>query len=149
MQNSGTEHGPAPSAPAGPLPFGRLHPPTCRGREVLDRVGDKWSLQVLAVLADRTMRFGELRRAIDGISQRMLTVTLRNLERDGIVNRTMYPVMPPHVEYALTPLGKTLLEATSAFIIWAEAHVELIEKARADYDTRMADASGPEGFRTS
>ncbi|MFC5751052.1 winged helix-turn-helix transcriptional regulator [Actinomadura rugatobispora] len=149
MQNSSVEHGPGPSVPAGALTTGTMYAPTCRGREVLDRVGDKWSLQVLAVLADRTMRFGELRRTIDGISQRMLTVTLRTLERDGIVIRTMYPVMPPHVEYALTPLGKTLLEAASAFIIWAEAHVDLIEEARADYDARAADEAGPEGFRTS
>jgi DNA-binding HxlR family transcriptional regulator len=125
------------------LPAG-MSQPTCRGREVLDRIGDKWSLHVLAVLNDRTLRFGELRREIDGISQRMLTVTLRTLERDGIVTRTMYPVMPPRVDYALTTLGKTMLKAAGAFILWAEAHVDEIETARADYDAlveRVAEAA--------
>ncbi|MFI0355176.1 winged helix-turn-helix transcriptional regulator [Actinomadura sp. 9N407] len=111
-------------------------PSTCRGREVLDRVGDKWSLQVIAVLGERTLRFGQLRREIDGISQRMLTVTLRNLERDGVLTRKMYPVMPPRVDYALTPLGKTLLEAAGAFMTWAEAHVEQIDEARSAYDAK-------------
>jgi DNA-binding HxlR family transcriptional regulator len=120
-----------------PVPAGTL-PSTCRGREVLDRVGDKWSLQVLTVLDDRTLRFGELRRAVEGISQRMLTVTLRTLERDGIVHRTLYPEIPPRVEYTLTPLGKTLLKAASAFILWAETHVDEIDEARADYDARAA-----------
>ena len=82
----------------------------CRAREVLDRVGDKWSLQVIALLGERTKRFTELRREIEGISQRMLTVTLRGLERDGIVTRTVYPVVPPRVEYSLTDDGHLLAE---------------------------------------
>ena len=74
----------------------------CRIREILERVGDKWSLQVIFHLGDGPLRFTSLKRSIDGVSQRMLTVTLRGLERDGIVSRTMYPVIPPRVEYALT-----------------------------------------------
>jgi DNA-binding HxlR family transcriptional regulator len=117
------------------------HPSTCRGRGVLERVGDKWSLQVLAALDDKTLRFGELRRAIDGISQRMLTVTLRNLERDGIVHRTLYPEIPPRVEYTLTPLGETLMQAVGDFILWAEDHVDEIDEARAAYDDRTGAES--------
>ncbi len=77
----------------------------CEVRQILDRIADKWSLLAIALLEGRTLRFNELRREIDGISQRMLTVTLRQLERDGLVTRTVYPVVPPRVEYALTPLG--------------------------------------------
>ncbi|GLZ02795.1 transcriptional regulator [Actinomadura sp. NBRC 104412] len=119
--------------------------PSCRGREVLERVGDKWSLHVISVLNERTMRFGELRRSVDGISQRMLTVTLRSLERDGIVHRTLYPEIPPRVEYGLTALGKTLLEAVSTFIQWAETHVDEIDAARAEYDARNGQANGATG----
>ncbi|MGI8335106.1 winged helix-turn-helix transcriptional regulator [Actinomadura scrupuli] len=108
----------------------------CRARENLDRIGDKWSLYVISLLAEGTKRFGELKREADGISQRMLTVTLRGLERDGIVTRTMYPVMPPRVEYALTDLGRDLLGAVAPFIAWLNAHVPEIEAARQEYDTR-------------
>ncbi|HEU5031222.1 MAG TPA: helix-turn-helix domain-containing protein [Spirillospora sp.] len=108
----------------------------CRGREILDRIGDKWSLQVIALLGDRTLRFTELKREIEGISQRMLTVTLRGLERDGIVTRTVYPVVPPRVDYALTPMGATLLEAAITLVSWAESHLSEIDAARAAYDAR-------------
>ncbi|MGP4029796.1 winged helix-turn-helix transcriptional regulator [Actinomadura sp. 3N407] len=111
----------------------------CRAREILDRVGDKWSLQVISLLGERTKRFTELRREIDGISQRMLTVTLRGLERDGIVSRTVYPVMPPRVDYSLTPMGATLLDAASTLVKWAESHINEIDAARADYDVRTAE----------
>nr|WP_243725642.1 helix-turn-helix domain-containing protein [Actinomadura rubrisoli] len=111
----------------------------CRAREILDRVGDKWSLQVIALLGERTKRFTELKREIDGISQRMLTVTLRGLERDGIVSRTVYPVMPPRVDYALTPLGRTLMDAASSLVRWAETHLDEIDEARAEYDVRAAE----------
>src|SRR6476469_8338955 len=111
----------------------RLHPhsASCRAREILDRVGDKWSLQVVALLGERTKRFTELKREIDGISQRMLTVTLRGLERDGIVIRTVYPVMPPHVDYSLTQMGATLMEAANTLVSWAETHINEIDAARA------------------
>ena len=78
-------------------------------REVLHRVGDKWSVQIVALLGDGPMRFSELRRAIEGISQRMLTLTLRGLERDGLITRTVFPTIPPRVDYALTALGRDLL----------------------------------------
>ncbi|HEY3958429.1 MAG TPA: helix-turn-helix domain-containing protein [Streptosporangiaceae bacterium] len=108
----------------------------CQASEVLGRVGDKWSLQVIFALGDGARRFTDLKRGIDAISQRMLTVTLRGLERDGIVTRTMYPVMPPRVDYALTPMGRTLLDAAGTLIRWAHAHLDEIEAARAAYDAR-------------
>jgi DNA-binding HxlR family transcriptional regulator len=108
----------------------------CRAREILTRIGDKWSLYVVSRLGEETKRFTDLKRGIEGISQRMLTVTLRGLERDGIVVRTVYPVMPPRVEYALTPMGRTLLETVGTLVAWAEDHVTQIEDARAAYDTR-------------
>lgn len=108
----------------------------CRVREILERVGDKWSLFVISCLGDGPKRFTALKRSVDGISQRMLTVTLRGLERDGIVSRTMYPVMPPRVDYELTPLGQTLLDAVGALMTWADAHLDEVDAARAAYDTR-------------
>ena len=111
----------------------------CEVRQILDRVADKWSLLVVSLLeAERKMRFTELRREIDGISQRMLTVTLRQLERDGLVKRTVYPVVPPKVEYELTPLGCTLHETIQALVRWTERHQNEIAAARAAYDTRQA-----------
>lgn len=112
------------------------HPGNCRAREILDRIGDKWSLQVIATLGPGTRRFTELKRGIDGISQRMLTVTLRGLERDGILTRTVYPVVPPRVEYELTDLGRTLLDSVSALVVWAESNLQRIDAARAAYDAR-------------
>jgi DNA-binding HxlR family transcriptional regulator len=112
----------------------------CDVRQILDRVADKWSLLVVALLDHRTMRFSELRRQIDGISQRMLTVTLRHLERDGLVARTVYPVVPPRVEYALTPLGASLLQTIQALVTWTEANQEQIAASRAAYDARAAEA---------
>jgi DNA-binding HxlR family transcriptional regulator len=114
----------------------------CRIREILDRVGDKWSLQVIFHLGDGPQRFTGLKRSIDGVSQRMLTVTLRGLERDGIVSRTMYPVIPPRVEYALTPLGATLLDAAGTLVSWAEAHLDEVDAARAAYDARVMSRDG-------
>ena len=119
------------------LPPGGIPPPgACRASEVLGRVGDKWSLQVIFSLGQGTQRFTDLKRGIDGISQRMLTVTLRGLERDGIVTRTMYPVMPPRVDYALTPMGRTLLNAACTLIGWVQDHLDEIDAARAAYDAR-------------
>ncbi|MYS78951.1 winged helix-turn-helix transcriptional regulator [Embleya scabrispora] len=111
----------------------------CEVRQILDRVADKWSLLVIAILESRTLRFTELRREIDGISQRMLTVTLRQLERDGLVRRTVYPVVPPRVDYALTPMGTTLHTTIRSLVTWTEEHQERIAEARARYDAR-ADA---------
>lgn len=112
----------------------------CRAREILDRVGDKWSMAVLYQLSNGTMRFTELLRSIPGLSQRMLTVTLRGLERDGLVSRTVHPVIPPHVDYALTPLGETLRDIVSALVTWAHDHLEEIDHARTAYDTATSVA---------
>jgi len=103
-------------------------------REILDLVGDKWSLYIIASLKDGAVRFNELRRRIDGISQRMLTITLRGLERDGLVKRTLFPTIPPRVEYELTDVGRSLLEPVMALTLWANANQLNIQRARAHYD---------------
>jgi DNA-binding HxlR family transcriptional regulator len=105
-------------------------------RDVLNRVGDKWSVQIVALLGDGTMRFSELRRSIEGISQRMLTLTLRGLERDGLITRTVFPEIPPRVEYELTRLGKTLLDPIQALAEWAAEHRVSIQDARAKFDAK-------------
>lgn len=122
---------------------GLASPSSCRAREVLERIGDKWSLYVIHLLGGGTRRFSDLRRMIDGISQRMLTVTLRGLERDGLVARTVHPTVPPRVDYALTPMGHTLLDTVGALIEWADERLPEIDAARAAYDRRsaMLDAS--------
>jgi DNA-binding HxlR family transcriptional regulator len=108
----------------------------CEVRQILDRIADKWSLLVIALLDCQSLRFTQLRREIDGISQRMLSVTLRQLERDGLVTRTVHPVVPPRVDYALTPLGRTLHQTIKSLVTWTEQHQEEIIAARAAYDAR-------------
>jgi DNA-binding HxlR family transcriptional regulator len=108
----------------------------CEVRQILDRIADKWSLLVIALLEKRKLRFTELKKSIEGISQRMLTTTLRHLERDGIIERTVYPVVPPRVEYALTPLGCTLHDTIRALVVWTERYQGEIAAARARYDAR-------------
>lgn len=117
-----------------------LHvPEDCRAiSEVLDRVGDKWSVLVVATLGEGPKRFNELRRAIASISQRMLTLTLRGLERDGLVTRTMFPTIPPRVDYALTELGCSLLTPVNALGDWARQNRQKLEQARAKFDTAEA-----------
>ncbi|MFJ2952082.1 winged helix-turn-helix transcriptional regulator [Streptomyces sp. NPDC087226] len=115
----------------------------CRTRVVLDIVGDKWSLLVVRSLRDGPRRFTELSRAIDGISRRMLTVTLRGLERDGILTRTVHNVMPPHVSYELTEMGRTLRAATAPLLEWSVAHLARIDDARAAYDARTDTSAAP------
>ena len=105
-------------------------------RDVLDRVGDKWSLLLVASLGGDVMRFTDLLRHIPGISQRMLTLTLRQLERDGLVIRTAYAEVPPRVEYRLTALGGTLVEIAHTIAHWAIANHATIEQSRAEYDAR-------------
>jgi DNA-binding HxlR family transcriptional regulator len=112
----------------------RLDADTCAARAILDQVADKWALYVVAALDDGEMRFTELKRAIDGISQRMLTVTLRGLERDGLVTRTIYSPMPPNIAYRLTPLGATLRAAASPLVRWAKEHRGEIDAAQRRYD---------------
>ncbi|SRR6266511_924479 len=115
----------------------------CVAREILSRVGDKWSVYVLYVLGkDGTLRFTALRARIEGISQRMLTVTLRGLERDGLVARTVYAEVPPRVEYALTTLGSTLSGMVCGLVEWSNAHLKEIDAARANYDAGRTRPSG-------
>lgn len=106
----------------------------CPTRQIINRIGDRWSLLVLYALEARTLRFQELRRAVDGISQKMLTQTLRGLERDGLLTRTVYASIPPRVDYALTPLGQSLSERITAIRIWAYNNIENIAGARAAFD---------------
>jgi DNA-binding HxlR family transcriptional regulator len=113
----------------------------CELRDLLDRLADKWSLLVVEVLGTGTHRFSELRREIDDISQRMLTLTLRNLERDGLVSRTVHPVVPPRVDYTLTALGYSLLDAMVPLVAWTRAYRKEVADARAAYDGRRADAA--------
>ena len=104
--------------------------------DVLNRIGDKWSVMVVSQLRGGPKRFSDIRRAIGGISQRMLTLTLRNLERDGLVTRTIYAQIPPRVDYELTPLGETLLPAIGALWDWATSNYANIQMSRRDYDAR-------------
>jgi DNA-binding HxlR family transcriptional regulator len=105
---------------------------------VIDHLADKWAVLIIGQLANGTMRFAELRRAIDGVSQKMLTVTLRDLERDGLVNRKLYASVPPKVEYSLTPLGASLSNKVEDLCRWAEAHMEQVVSSREDFDKRMS-----------
>jgi DNA-binding HxlR family transcriptional regulator len=109
---------------------------SCRVRSVLDRIGDKWAIYVIDRLGAGPRRFSELHRGIDGITARMLTVTLRGLERDGLLTRTVHAAVPPRVDYALTPLGQTLREVIGQLVGWADDHLDAIEAARSDYDAR-------------
>ena len=103
-------------------------------REILDLVGDKWTLYIIATLRNGPVRFNELRRQIDGISQRMLTINLRRLERDGLVKRTLFPTIPPRVDYELTEVGRTLLAPVMALVTWANSNQENIQDARVRFD---------------
>jgi DNA-binding HxlR family transcriptional regulator len=105
-------------------------------REVLNRIGDKWSVQIVALLGEGPMRFSDLRRSIEGISQRMLTLTLRGLERDGLITRTVFPEIPPRVEYELTRLGNTLLEPIQGLADWADNNRTSIQDARVKFDSK-------------
>ncbi len=110
--------------------------------EILARIGDKWTVLVVELLADGPMRFNEIRRTINSISQRMLTLTLRGLERDGLVTRTVYPTIPPRVEYELTRLGQTLREPLAAIAVWAREHRSSIEEARKRFDADSQSQTG-------
>lgn len=111
----------------------------CDAREALDRIADKWTALIIHVLSRGTKRHSELQRLISGISQKMLTQTLRSLETDGIVDRKVYPVVPPKVEYSLTPLGRSLIEPLDAICRWAEKHLPELEAARAASRQRERD----------
>lgn len=109
---------------------------SCPTRHVLDIIADKWSTLIIVLLEDHPLRFAALQRRIGGISQKMLTQTLRNLERDGLVRRTVYAEVPPRVEYALTPLGRTLCEPFRSIHRWAEENIDAIMTAQQCYDER-------------
>lgn len=106
----------------------------CEVRDVLDRIGDKWTVLVISLLADGPRRFNELRRLGHGITQRMLSVTLRAAQRDGLVTRTVTPTVPPRVDYALTDAGKSLAGVVTELLRWAEAHRQYIHDTRQAYD---------------
>ncbi|MBR0983418.1 winged helix-turn-helix transcriptional regulator [Bradyrhizobium liaoningense] len=133
---------PAPPRPtarsdARPDPIPDPNHADCRGvASVLSRVGDKWSVFVIMMLGDGPKRFNELKRMINGISQRMLTLTLRGLERDGLVTRTIFPTIPPRVDYELTDLGRGLQQPVKALGQWAIDHLMQIEAARTKFDQR-------------
>lgn len=115
----------------------------CKGvSNVLQRVGDKWSVLVVATLSQGPRRFSELRREIEAISQRMLTLTLRSLERDGLVSRTVTPTTPPRVDYALTPLGHSLQQPVLALAQWAVDHLEEISTAQNAFDQESVEDQG-------
>jgi DNA-binding HxlR family transcriptional regulator len=105
-------------------------------REILDRVGDKWSIFIVVILNTGPKRFNELKRSIGIVSQRMLTLTLRGLERDGLVKRTVTPTIPPRVDYELTRLGYTLVSAIEPLVKWADRTRQAVEKARVRFDQR-------------
>lgn len=120
-----------------------LHGADCQKiSQVLARVGEKWSILIIMFLAEKPRRFTEIKRAINGISQRMLTLCLRGLERDGLIKRTVIAVMPPHVEYELTPLGRSLTNPVVALGTWANDHIADIDAARQAFDAQDSARSG-------
>ena len=116
----------------GPDPYDR----NCPTRQLLDRIGDQWTVLIVGALKDGPLRFTEIGHRVDGISQKVLTQTLRSLVRDGILTRKVYAVMPPNVTYQLTPLGTALLEAATPLLEWTTGALPLIDAARAEYDAR-------------
>jgi len=126
---------------------GNLHvPEDCRAvSEVLARVGDKWTVLVVSTLGDGPKRFNELRKALGSISQRMLTLTLRGIERDGLVTRTVLPTNPPRVDYELTRLGRSLLEPVSELGLWARKNRPTIAQARARFDAAQTERESSRG----
>src|SRR5690349_12107567 len=118
---------------------GNVYDQNCPTRMVLDRLADKWTVLVVGLLARGTRRFGELRRDITGISPKVLTQTLRALERDGILTRHVYASVPPKVEYTLTPLGRTLIDLVEAIRGWAESHIEAVLESQQSFDQQTQD----------
>lgn len=117
------------------MPATPVYAENCPTRQILDRIADKWTTLVIEILSTRpAVRFSELRRAVEGISQKMLTQTLRELERDGLVTRTVFAAVPLRVEYALTPLGRTLCEPLHALHDWATQHMGAIHEAQGRFD---------------
>lgn len=110
----------------------------CPTRQVLDRIADKYTVLIMVYLQEKPRRFNELQRMVSGISQKMLTQTLRSLERDGLVTRTIYAEVPPRVEYALTALGESLIDPLDALRYWAESRIDAVIAAQAEYDKKYS-----------
>ena len=117
--------------PAPPDPYAA----DCPTRLLLDRIGDKWTVLTLILIRDKPRRFNALRRDIEGVTQKMLSQTLKQMERDGLITRTVFPTMPVSVEYAITPLGLTLTSTIDALRVWAEAHIAEVQAAQRRYDS--------------
>jgi DNA-binding HxlR family transcriptional regulator len=132
---------PAPSGPPHPL-----HQDCQKVSQILARIGEKWSMLVVMLLRDGPRRFNDIKRNTAGISQQMLTRTLRGLERDGIVTRRIFPTSPPQVEYSLTALGRSMSEPVSAFGEWVQAHLGEIDAARRRFDERDGKVERPAGL---
>jgi DNA-binding HxlR family transcriptional regulator len=128
-----TQTAPAQTAP---VSCGDPYQADCATRRILDRIGDRWTVLIVGTLGDGDARFSELRRRVEGVSQKMLTQTLRGLERDGLVRRTVYPEVPVRVEYALTEAGRTLLEPLRALRRWSIEHAGDVSAAQDAYDHR-------------
>jgi DNA-binding HxlR family transcriptional regulator len=120
------------------MPAPNAYNADCPTRLVLDRVGDKWAVLILGLLATESRRFNQLRREIEGVSQKVLSQTLKSLQRDGLIHRTAYPTVPVTVEYAITPLGRTLASTVDALRIWAETHFDDVMAAQQAYDATAA-----------
>lgn len=118
---------------------GALDATSCPVRDVMDHIGDKWSSLLLFALAARPHRFGELKRAVPDISQRMLTQSLRDLQRDGLISRHVFATVPPSVEYRMTPLGESLMAPLFGLMAWANTNHERIKEARAAFDTQRVE----------
>jgi DNA-binding HxlR family transcriptional regulator len=114
-----------------------IYAKNCPSRQILDRIGDTWSVLIVVILAGGSKRYTELAQRIEGVSPKMLTQTLRGLERDGLISRTVHPVVPPRVDYQLTTLGQSLYCLVEGLEKWAEAHIEDVQAARTAYDARV------------
>ena len=126
-----------------------LYQRDCPSRRLLDRIGDRWTVLIVGALDARAMRFTEIATEVDGISQKMLTQTLRSLERDGFVTRTAYPVVPPHVEYELTELGRSLQDPLRALERWAIDNMDTVVSRQGDYDAGGTRATATTTQRSS
>ena len=127
----------------GSLRAGDIYDVTCPSRSVIQMLADKWTMLIIEALSSGPMRFGELRRQVGSITQKMLTQTLRSLERDGLVLRQVYPSAPPSVEYSLTSIGVSITTITSQMCRWAEDNMKPVLVARFDYDARIAPDEQP------
>jgi DNA-binding HxlR family transcriptional regulator len=122
------------TTPAESVPYGSPYRADCPTRRILDRIGDRWTVLIVGALSDGSARFSELRRRVEGVSQKMLTQTLRGLERDGLVHRTVHPEVPVRVEYTLTEAGRTLREPLRALEEWSITHLNHVTASQQTYD---------------